>query len=158
MMPSYSVDVTAADGTALEVPLGKSKIEAESGPVKVMYFQFAPWKMEKGNGLAFSFGLQFAKGAVPESVLLEDATEAPIFTLFSDAAPTVNAQGRWMCVSKPYAPVDEHVNWIMSLDNGVRVFRITVKVKDDKAYTLYVPIFVPAQSKGFIRTQLGVTS
>lgn len=158
LKPDFSVVVTSADGVQMEVPLSSAPIQAEDGPVKLLNLQFAPWKMEKGTGIAFSMGLEFKNGAKPTSILLEEDTEEPILPLLTDNNPKLGKGDRWLGVSQAFYPTDEHVNWVMTLDNGVRVYRVTVKLADGTTHVLRTPIFVPAASKAFMRTQLGVSA
>jgi hypothetical protein len=158
MQPSVSVRITVADGTSMDVPLTEVPPPVTDGVITIRNFQFAPWDMgkDKPKAIAFSFALGFAAGSAAESIRVEDFTEEPILEIFSDSSVRMGKDGLYAGVSKPFAPQDEHVKWIMNLDNNVRVYRFTVKLKDGTTHILFRPIFVPAPMKDFIRNQLGI--
>jgi len=60
----------------------------------------------------------------------------------------------WGAVSSPVNPHDEHVNWLLTLDNTVRVYRFTVTLKDGSTHVVYKPIYLSAQMKNFIRSTI----
>ena len=158
MQPSVSVRITVADGTSMDVPLTEVPPPVTDGVITIRNFQFAPWDMgkDKPKAIAFSFALGFAAGSAAESIRVEDFTEEPILEIFSDSSVRMGKDGLYAGVSKPFAPQDEHVKWIMNLDNNVRVYRFTVKLKDGTTHILFRPILVPAPMKDFIRNQLGI--
>jgi hypothetical protein len=156
LQASYSANVTTADGVQIEVPLSLGKADIEDGVVSVKNFQFTPWKIEKGKGLAFAFQLEFKEGAKPVSVAVDDITDLPILSVYTDNAPLLLKKTIWSGVSPAHSAADEYVKWIMTLDNTVKVYRFTVKLADGTTHVLRFPIFVPANMKGFMRAQLGV--
>ena len=158
MQPSVSVRITVADGSSMDVPLTEVPPPVTDGVVTIRSFQFAPWDMgkDKPKAVAFTIAMAFAAGSAPESIRVEDFTEQPILEIFTDTHARVGKDGLYAGVSKPFAPEDEHVKWIMNLDNNVRVYRFTVKLKDGTTHVLLRPIFVPAPMKDFIRNQLGI--
>ncbi len=133
MQPEVAMSVTTADGQKIEVPLNAAPAQVTDGVVTVDAIQFAPWDVDadnKAKTLAFSFVVQFAKGAVPTKITVEDDTEEPILMIHEDDHPKVATKDNfWGAVSKPFAPSDEHVNWILNLDNNVRVYRVTAKLE-----------------------------
>jgi hypothetical protein len=158
MQPSVSVRITVADGSSMDVPLTEVPPPVTDGVVTIRNFQFAPWDMgkDKPKAIVFSFAMAFAAGSAPESIRVDDFTEEPILEIFTDPHGRVGKDGLYGGISKPFAPDDEHVKWIMNLDNNVRVYRFTVKLKDGTTHVLLRPIFVPAPMKDFIRNQLGI--
>ena len=158
MQPNVSVRVTVADGSTMDVPLTQAPAPVTDGVVTVKNFQFAPWDMgkDKPKAITFTFVVGFAEGAEPASVVVDDFTEQPILEIFADKNAHVVEDHLWGAVTLPFAPQDEHVKWVLNLDNNVRVYRFTIKLRDGTTHVLLRPIFVPAQMKDFMRTQLGV--
>jgi|GEM_PF-1295255 len=158
MQPSVSANVTTADGQTLEVPLGQGNVPVTDGVVSIKNFQFAPWDMgpNKPKAITFTFVVGFAPGSEPSSIVVDDFTEAPILQIFADMKAHIVKDNLWGAVSPPFAPQDEHVKWVLNLDNAVRVYRFTVKLRDGSTHVLLKPMFIPAQMKNFMRTQLGV--
>ena len=160
LQPSVSLKVTDADGEELEVPLSSVPPPVTDGVVTVKSFTFAPWDMgpDKPKALTFSFIVGFADGAVPKSIVIDDFTEQPVLQVFADMNAHVVKDHLWGAVSVPYAPQDEHVKWVLNLDNNVRVYRFTIILKDGSKHVLLKPIFIPSQMKVFMRTQLGINN
>jgi hypothetical protein len=166
MQPEVAMAVTTADGVRLEVPLSAMPPPVTDGVVSVDAIQFAPWDLDaenKAKTVAFSFVIGFKPGTVPTSILIEDDTEQPILEIFRIENPkTVKNPSDplkydlWGGVSKPFAPSDEHVNWILNLDNNIRVYRVTVVLKDGTTHVLLKPVFVPGNMKSFMRKRLEV--
>ncbi len=160
MAPEYAMSVTTADGQKLQVPFGGAPAPVTDGVVTVNSIQFAPWEMNadnKAKTLAFSFLIQFAHGSKPAKIVIEDDTDAPILMIFEDDNPHIVKNNLWAGVSKPFAPSDEHVNWILNLDNNVRVYRVTVTLKDGTSHVLLKPVLVPAGMKSFMQKRLETT-
>ncbi len=158
MEPSVSVRVQDADGQTIDVPLGSRPEPVTDGVVTVENFQFAPWDMgkDKPKAITFTFVVGFAVGSEPSSIIVDDFTEQPVLRIFEDQKAHITKDHLLGAVSLPFDPHDEHVKWINNLDNNVRVYRFTVKLKDGTTHVLLRPMFVPAQMKDFIRTQLGI--
>ncbi len=156
MQASFTGNVTTADGVKLDVPLTVAKQDVHDDAVSVKNFQFAPWKMEDGKGVAFAFQLKLVHGTKPLSVAVDDVTEAPILSLFTDKAPILSKDNLWSGVSPPHHAVDEYAKWMMTLENSIRVYRFTLKLEDGTTHVLWYPIFVPTNMKAFMRSQLGV--
>ena len=160
MHPEIAMSVTSADGQKLEVPYNGPQPVVTDGTVTIDSLQFAPWELDANNkakSLAFSFLIGFSPGALPAKIVIEDDTQLPILLLFEDDNPKIVKKNLWAAVSKPFAPSDEHVNWVLDLDNNVRVYRITVTLKDGSVHVLLKPVLVPAPMKAFIRTRLETT-
>jgi len=141
MRANFSANVTTADGVQMEVPLNTAPAKVEDDAMIVKRFQFAPWAMGTGKGLAFAFQLEFS--------------DTPILSIYTDKAPIL-IKDVWNGVSIAHNPADEYVKWIMTLENNVKVYRFTVRLKDGTTHVLRYPIFAPANMKAFMRTQLGV--
>ena len=153
-----SVRVTTADNQVIDLPLTTAPGPNGDGVVTVQSLQIAPWDIDKEKGkaktLAFTFVVQFKEGAKPASIAIEDVTEAPILPIYEDKDPKVVKNNLWGAVSSPVSPHDEHVNWLLTLDNSVRVYRFTVKLTDGTVHVVYKPIFLSAWMKGNIRSIL----
>jgi hypothetical protein len=166
MEPEVAMAVTTADGQRLEVPLSAIPPPVTDGLVSVNAIQFAPWELDaqnKAKTVAFSFVIGFKPGSIPTSILIEDDTEQPILEIYKSDNPKIIKDPKdplkdslWGGISKPFAPSDEHVNWILNLDNNIRVYRVTVVLKDGTTHVLLKPVFVPANMKSFMRKRLEV--
>ena len=128
LQPNVSVRITVADGTSMDVPFTSIPPPATDGVVTIKNFQFAPWDVgkDKPKSIAFTFVVGFAEGAEPASIVVEDFTEQPVLEIFSDMNAHVVKDHLWGSVSRPFAPQDEHVKWVLNLDNNVRVYRFTI--------------------------------
>jgi|HubBroStandDraft_1064217.scaffolds.fasta_scaffold37519_2 hypothetical protein len=160
MQPDIAMSVTTADGQTLQVPFSGPPVPVTDGKVTVNSIQFAPWELDadkKAKTLAFSFLLQFAQGAEPAKILVEDDTEEPILSIFEDDHPQIVKNNLWAGVSRPFAPSDEHVNWVLNLDNNVRIYRVTVTLKDGTTHVLLKPVLIPATMKSYMRRRLETT-
>lgn len=153
-----SVRVTTADNQVIDLPLTTAPGPVGDGVVTVQSLQLAPWDVDKEKGkaktLAFTFVVQFQPGSTPARITIEDVTEAPILPIFEDRSPKIVKNNLWGAVSSPVLPHDEHVNWLMTLDNSVRVYRFTVLLTDGTRHVVYKPIFLSSQMKNYIRSIL----
>jgi hypothetical protein len=159
MQASYDVNVTTADGVTLEVPLSAKFVIAPSAiddQVEVRNFRFMPLKVEPVKTMAYEFALQFKKGSKPASIVVEDDTEDRIWSLYEDTAPKLLKGDIWIATTPGFNPNEERMNWLNSLDNGVRVLRFTVTLTDKSVHVLRLPIFVPGQAKAMFRSELGI--
>jgi hypothetical protein len=157
MSPDVAMSVTTADGQKIEVPFNTAPPPVTDGVVTVLQLQFAPWDLDdqhKVKTLAFTFLLQFKPGSEPARILIEDDTEAPILTMFESNDPKIVKNNLWAGVSRPFAPSDEHVNWVLNLDNNVRVYRVTVRLKDGTTHVLLKPVLVPTSMKTYMQKRL----
>jgi hypothetical protein len=160
MQPDVAMSVTTADGHKMEVPLSAPPGPATDGVVTVNAIQFAPWDMNadnKAKTLAFSFVIQFRPGTAPAKIVVEDDTESPILQIFEDDHPKILKENLWGGISKPFAPSDEHVNWVLNVDNNVRIYRVTVVLTDGTTHVILKPVFVPANMKAFMQKHLDLT-
>jgi hypothetical protein len=158
MQPSYSVSVTTADGVTIEVPLTSGNVIVSDDLISVNSFQFAPWDMgaDKPKGIVFTFVLSFKQNAAMTKFVVDDVTEAPILQVYEDLNPKLAKGNLYGGISHPFSAYDEHVKWVLNLDNNVRAYRFTITMADGSVHVLRKPIFIPAQMKVFVRTQLGV--
>ena len=156
--PDVSVRVTIADGQVIEVPLTTMPPPPTDGIVTIENFQFAPFDMgkDKPKAITFTYVVRLADGSKPANLLVEDFTEQPVLPILQDPKPLLVREHFVGGASRPFAPQDEHVKWILNLDNAVRIYRFTVKLADGSTHVLLKPVFVPAQMKSFLWTQLGV--
>jgi hypothetical protein len=157
MQPSYSVKVTTADGVDLEVPLSmKWEINTADDAVAVRNFRLGPRAKDQQKAMGYFFELEFLKDSRPVSVVVDDDSDAPILGIIADNAPKIVGKGMWAGTSPPYNPNDEHMAWIQTLDNSVRVFRFTVVLTDGTTHVLRMPFFVPGPTKQMFRAELGL--
>jgi hypothetical protein len=158
MAPNISLSVVTADGDKLDVPLNTAAGPATDGTMTVKVFQFSPWDVakDKPKEITFSMIVEFTPGSELNGILVEDVTDSPKQTIYSDPAAKIVKANVWGAVSRPYAPQDDHVNWILTVENSVRIYKFTAKLKDGSVHTVLKPLFVPANVKEFMRTQLGL--
>jgi hypothetical protein len=157
MQANYSAMVTTADGATVEAPLGDSKLNVTDGTITVNRFQFVPQLLpDKSKGIVMTFEADFKDGALPSSIVVEDVSEAPILQVLYEAKPKMIKETHWIGVTTAKHLDDVTYEWMLNLDNTVRVYRFTITTADGKTHVLRVPVFVPGQMKYFIRTQLGV--
>ncbi|HEY4990171.1 MAG TPA: hypothetical protein VII09_10210 [Opitutaceae bacterium] len=159
MQPDVSATALTADGEKIEVPLTTQPVPVTDGTITIPLFRFAPWDMgkDKPKALVFNFIVEFKPGSVPTSILIEDFTEMPILQIYRDDKPKL-LRNTWGAVSATFAPQDEHVKWVLTLDNNVRVYRFTIKLTDGTTHVLLKPVFVPGNMKQYMRAELGLTS
>lgn len=159
MQASYSVSVTTADGVTIEVPLtGKFEVapSAIDDYVEVKNFRFLPLAGQPVKTMAYEFVLQFKRGSKPALIVVDDDSEDRIWSLYEDRAPKLGKGEFWLALTPGFNPNEERMNWINSLDNGVRVLRFTVTLTDKSVHVLRLPVFVPAQAKAMFRAELGM--
>jgi hypothetical protein len=160
MQQDIAAKVTTADGETVELALNTPPEPPTDGVVTVETFQFGPWEMgpDKPRALVATFVVKFAPGAVPDHVTIDDVTDTPILRMFEDAHPVVRKDGLWGSLTKPFAPQDEHVNWVLTMDNSIRVYRFNIFLKDGTKHSVLKPMFAPIQLKNVAKRQLGLTS
>lgn len=157
MQPNISLSVTTADGEHLDVPLNTAAAPATDGTVTVKVFQFSPWDVPgRPRELAFSFIAEFQPGAELKAVTIDDVTDTPIERIYDDPSAKIVKNNVWGAVSKPFAPQDEHVNWILTVENSIRIYRFNFTLADGSVHKILKPLFVPSNVKDFMRTQLGL--
>lgn len=158
MAPTISLSVTTADGEKLDVPLNEAAGPATDGTMTVKVLQMSPWDVakDKPKEITFSMIVEFVPGTVLKGMLVQDVTDTPIEKIFEDPNAKIVKNNVWGTVSKPFAPQDEHVNWILTVENSVRIFKFTAKLGDGTTHSVLKPMFVPSNVKEFMRTQLGL--
>lgn len=152
----YIVKVTTADGVDMEVPANRETINVADDAIKVDGFQLTPRTVEDSKGMAYAFNLEFKNGARPVAIAVDDVTEEPILNIYTDNSPKLVKGNHWTEITKTYNPADEHVKWLLTLDNGVRVYRLTVRLADGSTHVLRYPIFVSNFFKAVARDALGI--
>jgi len=157
MQASYAVNVTTADGVQIEVPLSLAKLDVRDDVMSVRKFAFTPWAIGNDKGLAFGAQLEFKEGFKPVAITVDDVSDTPILSVYSDNAPILSKANVWSGMSPAHHPTEDLVKWILTLDNTVKVYRFTVKLSDGTTHVLRYPVFAPAQMKVFMRGQLGVS-
>lgn len=159
MQPNYSVKVTTADNVTIELPLS-NKFEigpwAADDAVEVKNFRFLPLTNGDVKTMAYEFAVKFKGANKPALIVVDDDTDLPILDLFTVKAPKLDKNNYWIGSSPGYNANEERMNWINSLENGVRVLRITVTMTDGSVHVLRLPVFVPAQAKAMFRAEMGI--
>lgn len=157
MQPEYSIKITTGDNVVMEVPVtGSTVLNTGDEAMKIVNFRFVPLSKEQQKAMGYLFDVEFLGGNRPTSIVVDDVSDQPILNIIEDPAPKLINTVHWIGNSKPYNPADEHMNWVSSLDNGVRVFRFTVQLKDGTTHVLRLPILMPANTKLIFRAELGV--
>jgi hypothetical protein len=154
--PDVSARVTTADGQVVDLPLTSAPTPITDGVVTVQSIQIGPWEVKDGKAktLAFTFVVQFQQGTAPAVITVEDVTEAPIIPIYEDRNAKIVKDNLWGAVSSPVGPHDAHVNWLLTLDNSIRVYRFTVKLTDGTKHVLLKPIFMSGGMKAYVRSVL----
>jgi hypothetical protein len=152
----YIVKTTTADGVELEVPANRESIAVFDDVIRVDRFQFTPRLQEDPKGVAYTFSLEFRGGARPVAITVDDISEEPILTIYTDDSPKLVRGILWAATTKTYNPADEHVKWLQTLDSGVRAYRFTVRLADGTTHVLRYPIFVSNYAKMAARDALGI--
>ncbi|HEY1792767.1 MAG TPA: hypothetical protein VGG34_07595 [Opitutaceae bacterium] len=167
MQPDIALKVTTADGVNIEVPLREQLPPVSDGDITVEALTFAPFDIDKdthkAKTLAYSFIDGFRPPAAPAKIVIDDVSNDPILLIHEDDHPIIQRRANvkdalWAAFSKPWPPNDEHVNWILDIDNKVRVYRETITLKDGSVHIMYKPIFVPAAMKIFMQKDLDTTA
>jgi hypothetical protein len=159
MAPDIAMKLTTADGVDIQVPLNTEPEPITDGVITLEPLHIAPWNLDadgKATTLAFTFLVQFKQGYKPANILVEDVTEEPILEVYQDNDPTAHFSklSFWGGVSKPFAPPDEHVKWMLTEDNTVRVYRFTIKTSDGVSHVLREPLVVSMRMKATVRSHL----
>jgi hypothetical protein len=159
MQPSISAKVITVDGQTVEVPLNSVAVPVTDDVVTINTLQFSPWVVpDKPKQISFSSIIHFKDGAVPTHIVIADVTEDPIQEIVNEPSPKIVKDGLIGIISRPYLPDDEHVKWVLTLDNNVRAYRYTITLADGTTHVLYRGVFIPGPMKNVMRLQLGVTS
>jgi hypothetical protein len=157
MQPNISAKVVTVDGQTVEVPLNTVAVPVTDDVVTINTLQFSPWVVpDKPRQITLSSIIKFKEGAVPTHIVIEDVTDDPIEEIINEPSPKIVKDGLIGIISRPYLPDDDHVKWVLTLDNNVRVYRYTVTLKDGSTHVLYRGVFIPAQMKNLMRFQLGI--
>ncbi|HEY5079568.1 MAG TPA: hypothetical protein VII43_06955 [Opitutaceae bacterium] len=157
LQADYSIKITTGDNVVMEVPVtSTTMLNTGDEAMKVVNFRFVPLSKDQQKAMGYLFEVDFLGGNRPTSIVVDDVSDQPILNVIEDPAPKLFNSVHWVGTSKPYNPADEHMNWVSSLDNGVRVFRFTVKMKDGTTHVLRLPILMPANTKMIFRAELGI--
>jgi hypothetical protein len=158
MQPDIAAKVTTADGETIEVMLNTKSDPPDDGVVSIQSFQYGPWDMgaDKPKALVATFIVHFDKGTVPASITVDDVSDTPIMRLFEDMHPKLVKYGLWAGLTKPYAPQDEHMNWMLTMDTSIRVYRFNITLTDGTKHSLLKAMFVPVPMKNVVKRQLGL--
>jgi hypothetical protein len=159
LQPSISAKVTTVDGQTVEVPLNSLAVPVTDDVVTINTLQFSPWIVpDKPKQITFSSIIKFKDGAVPTHIVITDVTEDPVEEIVNEPSPKIVKDGLIGIISRPYLPDDDHVKWVLTLDNNVRAYRYTITLADGTTHVLYRGVFIPANMKNLMRFQLGVSS
>jgi hypothetical protein len=158
MQPDIAAKVKTADGDEVEVMLNTRSDPPTDGVVTVETFQFGPWDMgqDKPRALVSTFVVKFANGAQPASIVIDDVSDTPVMRMFEDNHPKLVKDGLFGGLTKPFAPDDAHVNWILTMDTSIRVYKFTVILTDGSKHVVLKPLFVPMPMKNVAKKQLGI--
>lgn len=145
---------TIAGGERISVPLGPSGAEpASADGVQVV---LASCNLDAEKHIVYSFEFSDARQRGLRSVRVEDVSDAAPFPLVEDVKPAVAAGGRWRGESRPLTASEPGVDWIRTISNTLRVFRLTLTFADGKTLTLHQGSFYPAGAKVALREALGM--
>lgn len=159
MQPDIAMKITTADGVDIQVPLNTVPEPITDGIVTLEPLHLTPWNVDadgRAKTIAFAYLIQFKQGYRPANIVIEDVTEEPILETFQDKDPGahVGKFNLWGQVSAPFAPSDEHVKWMLTEDNSVRIYRFTIKTTDGVVHVLREPLVVSVRMKDTVRQHL----
>jgi hypothetical protein len=155
--PSFSVRVESADGVTMEVPLtARPEIDGGDAIASVKQFRYIPLVKGTDRAMGYHIELRFKGTARPTSIVVADVSDDPILSIADDEAPKFAKDGSWDTNAGPYNPNDPHMNWLLTLDNGARIYRFTMMFADGTTDVFRLPILMPGSTKAIFRAELGL--
>ncbi len=149
MTSSNTYQVPLANGEKMEMSVVNGGIGKVSGDgIRVVQNELNP--MADKKHVAYVFEIAVKEGLVPRHVTIEDMTEDPVRVIVDDPAPKVVA-GHWKFTTAALDPKQPGTEWIIQLDDTIRVFRFTVTLADGSQVVLKQPAMYPIVLKSIIR-------
>lgn len=132
--PGPQARIRISGGEKVLVFLKTGKVEGwENDRVKVGVARLMV-NPEKKN-CVYQLGLEFAPGALPASISVEDVSDEKPVLILADEKPEV-ANLRWIKVSDVVDIDAESLKWMHDIDDSFRIYRFNVTMKDGQKITL----------------------
>jgi hypothetical protein len=154
MTSSNTYLVPLSNGDSMEMSITKGGLaSAEGGGIKILQPALNPTADKKH--VVYTFTL-LAKGSLTvKHVMVEDLTEDPVRLVADDPAPKL-VGGKWQLTTPVLDPADPMFEWLVQLDDSIRVYRFTVTLADGTQVVLKQPAMFPIFEKQLIRKMLGM--
>jgi hypothetical protein len=154
MTSSNTYLVPIANGETMEMSIKNGGLAlSEADGVHILQVALNPTADKKH--IIYTFELSVKSGMVPTHITVEDITENPERIAADDAAPKLVA-GHWKLNTGELDPKDPMFEWLIQLDDSIRVYRFTVTLADGKQVVLKQPQMFPVFMKQLIRAMLGI--
>lgn len=154
MTSSNTYLVPVANGETMEMSIKNGGLTlAEQDGVHILQVALNPTADKKH--IIYTFELSVKNGMVPTHILVEDMTETPVRVAADDAAPKLVAN-HWKLNTPELDPKDPLFEWLIQLDDSIRVYRFTVTLADGRQIILKQPQMFPVYMKQLIRAMLGI--
>lgn len=92
----------------------------------------------------------------PVAIAVEDVTNKPFVTLVDDTSPTFSPTGQWTAQTGAQTPDARHFEWLFTLSNSVRVFRLTFTAADGRKVVINQPVAFNGMVKISMREAAGI--
>ncbi len=154
MTSSNTFLVPMTNGETLTMSYNSQGVVKQSaGGVTVVQADLMPSADKKRISYVFEF---MVKGSLEvREVMVQDMTDDPIQVLAHDAAPVL-AKNHWKFTTPALDPKAHGMEWLIQLDETIRVFRFTVTLGDGTKVVLDQPAVEPVIIKQLIRKMLGI--
>ena len=131
---------------------------SDAGPLPA---QSGPYKMEvagmmlnqdedsKSTSLIFTFGLRASTVALPTHIVVEDVSGAKAITVIDDGTPKFE-KDYWKGNAAPVVLSEANTPWLFDGKPTIKVFKITISVKDAEDVIMYQPSWYATESKAMI--------
>jgi hypothetical protein len=154
MTSSNTYLVPIANGETMEISIKNGGLVlAEQDGIHILQVALNPSSNKKDVVYTFEFSAK--NGLVPTHVLIEDLTETPIKVVADDPAPKLK-DGHWKLDTPVLDPKDPTFEWLVQLDDTIRVYRFTITLADGRQVVLRQPQMFPVFMKQLIRVMTGI--
>ena len=154
MTSSNTYMVPIANGESMEISIKNGGLVlAEADGIHILQVALNPSSDKKQ--IVYTFEFSAKSGLVPTHILIEDMTEAPVRTVAEDAAPKLK-DGHWKVDTPVLDPKDPAFEWLVQLDDTIRVYRFTITLADGRQIVLKQPQMFPVFMKQLIRVMIGI--
>jgi len=146
--------VPIAGGEKVEVTYGKNGPVMEEKDGVRMEAATMDLSADKKH-LVYLFKIAFKNGVVPRRVTISDLTDDPAQTVVEDDAPVLK-DGHWLAPRIDRGPNDPTLDWVKTVDDSMRIYRMTVVLADGSQVVLNQPVSFPGFLKTAIRKTIGL--
>jgi hypothetical protein len=154
MTSSNTFLVPLSNGETLTMSYNSKGVIKQSGHgVEVIQADLMPTPDKKHITYEFEFMVKSGLGV--KDVLIQDMTDEPIAILAHDSNPQL-VKDHWKFITPALDPKSHGLEWLIQLDETIRVFRFTVTLNDGTQVVLDQPAVEPVIIKQLIRKMLGI--